>query len=824
MKKVLKYGALAGVLALASCSQEEVQRVVTDADEIRYSSEVAAISRAADSYCNLDKPTEFNIWAFNADGSLYINDDRIVSNDLGNTYINASGVRYWPVDDKGDANADLDFFAARNHGETLTFTETEGYKNLPGFKDYTIKDNVTEQLDLIYASAMGKNKGHETVKFNFRHALSQICFRALNHTTNLDIAIKGVKIGHLSNKGDFTFPVDEAGKPQDTHETAVNQEEGATDATHPGNWVDGDHNDLPGNYENQQLPWQGVWSNRTAERGETLKGMTSADAYAVTPLGAAYTYGDAAYTAVPRSDKATRDYTNLTCPGKNHANGFAQVLTLLPQEMQAWNPEQKADTYNGAYFILDAVLENVTTDSEGNQVKTQVYQGNIAVPVDIAWYPGFRYIYTFIFDDEHQGGYTDNPSDPKPVLNPVKYEVTVDDFIPVEAGDHFIGGGDANGTNEARLNFFDGKSKTPIFAYASSDITKYYNPATKKYQNEPCENGIPVHGFWVNRGDENPTAWAADPANIPEGCIFGGWGIWDGTNAPTKVEIAPDINGRYVTIGHTVNVAPVWIPANTKDVTVKIYFFSFDESNFISETTVQVPEDATSFNTSLIPNIDVTRNGQTQTTCGFTPSGNTTPGQDVEIGADGSVSVKCIFRHILKVDFQGGNAPINSAIDRPWPNYWGDGGLVNESDNFGFDVTIWSEAPTREGYTFLGYSTKPNGPAEEQYALGNSFSIDAAELQLYAIWEANPVERYAYINFLDENENLIYTRKVLLTDENKHEVGGKVSSLKYKLTDEDKALYNNHIPAGLDMSLFLGWRTKGYPNSEPSIEIGRAHV
>ena len=39
----------------------------------------------------------------------------------------------------------------------------------------------------------------------------------------------------------------------------------------------------------------------------------------------------------------------------------------------------------------------------------------------------------------------------------------------------------------------------------------------------------------------------------------------------------------------------------------------------------------------------------------------------------------------------------------------------------------------------------------------------------------------------------------------------------YKLTDEDKALYNNHIPAGLDMSLFLGWRTKGYPNSEPSI-------
>ena len=203
MKKVLKYGALAGVLALASCSQEEVQRVVTDADEIRYSSEVAAISRAADSYCNLDKPTEFNIWAFNADGSLYITDDRIVSNDLGNTYINASGVRYWPVDDKGDANADLDFFAARNHGETLTFTETEGYKNLPGFKDYTIKDNVTEQLDLIYASAMGKNKGHETVKFNFRHALSQICFRALNHTTNLDIAIKGVKIGHLSNKGDF---------------------------------------------------------------------------------------------------------------------------------------------------------------------------------------------------------------------------------------------------------------------------------------------------------------------------------------------------------------------------------------------------------------------------------------------------------------------------------------------------------------------------------------------------------------------------------------------------------------------------------------------
>ena len=572
MEKALKFGAVAAVMALASCSQEEVQPVVTDADQIRYSSEVAAISRAADSYCNLDKPADFDLWAFNADGSAFINADRIVSNDLGNTYTNASGVRYWPVKADGSPDGDIDFFAAKNHRGTLAFGKgAYDYPNVPKFRDYAIENDVARQVDLIYAAAMGKNKGHETVRLNFRHALSQVCFRALNHTTNLNVAIRSVSIGHLYNKGTFTFPLQaegrpQPGRPQDTAEAETDW--------NPGNWEDSGHDDFQGELANQQLVWQGTWDGRgvTDDVTTEFKGMTSADAYTV----ATPSKENAAFTAVPRTDKSRRDYTNLTCPGPGHENGFAGVFTLLPQAQPKWDPTPSADKlYHGAYFVIDALLENVTTDGEGNEVATTVYDGRIAVPVDVTWYPGFRYIYTFVFDDEHAGGFTDDPSNPQPVLNPLKYDVTVDDFIPVAGGDHFIGGGDANNTNSTIVNFFDGALGKNIVKSYSSDVVGGIGD---------YNGGTPYARIIF---DDNLDSYAPEK----EGYHFIGWGHWDGKTEPSQVIVKPGQKSGGYYIGYTYNFAPMYEADEEKRPSVTVEWYSADGTKLFMSNPVK-PENS----------------------------------------------------------------------------------------------------------------------------------------------------------------------------------------------------------------------------------------
>ena len=57
----------------------------------------------------------------------------------------------------------------------------------------------------------------------------------------------------------------------------------------------------------------------------------------------------------------------------------------------------------------------------------------LAIPADFTWEQGKKYIYTFVFG-KGNGGYDPDPdpSDPAtPVLVPITFDITVDDFIPV---------------------------------------------------------------------------------------------------------------------------------------------------------------------------------------------------------------------------------------------------------------------------------------------------------------------------------------------------------------------------------------------------------
>jgi len=368
MKNKLMIGA-ASMLLLTACANDEVLNLQQEG--ISYSVTAGKQSRALDSYCNNVLPESFKVWAANANNSLYIDGDVIAQNG-GNPvqWIDQTATRYWP-------QTALNFYAEVNGDNEFSFNN-----GAPVFNNFRVADNVAAQVDLMYAVKKNQQNA-QAVQLNFRHALSQVCFKAKNTSKKMQVVVKGVSVGHLNNAGNFAFP-------------NVDSDDNYTN-----------HTD---NADNVTLPGQGTWTN--------LSGNVQYDVYfdgvAVAP--------------------SNGDVVNLTCPGDNHINSFAKVLTLMPQAQAAWDPTKPANEYNGAYIMLNVELYNIKGDAyaEGDEL---LYDGLAVVPVEINWQQGKRYIYTMTFAEGGNGGFKPNPNDPQPVLTTIKYDVQVDDFVPVDGGD-----------------------------------------------------------------------------------------------------------------------------------------------------------------------------------------------------------------------------------------------------------------------------------------------------------------------------------------------------------------------------------------------------
>ena len=119
MKKFL-FGTAGLLLIAASCSKNEVVEVNQDGNEIQFSVVANNATKAADIYCNNNKPSEFTVFAESSDGKTYIDGDKIVSSDGGNTWVNQSGTRFWPN------GLSVDFYAVVNGDIKWNVTAAEG--------------------------------------------------------------------------------------------------------------------------------------------------------------------------------------------------------------------------------------------------------------------------------------------------------------------------------------------------------------------------------------------------------------------------------------------------------------------------------------------------------------------------------------------------------------------------------------------------------------------------------------------------------------------------------------------------------------------------
>ena len=403
MKKILLLTA--GMLLIAaSCTKNEVVEVNQDGNEIQFSVVANNATKAADIYCNNNKPSEFTVFAESSDGKTYIDGDKIVSSDGGNTWVNQSGTRFWPN------GLFVDFYAVVNGDIEWNVTAADGTAPA-SIEGFTVPTTVADQKDLLYSVKKGLAKGNteaETnpVELNFRHALSQIVFQAKNTNPNLYVEVSGVSIVNVGNTNTFAFP-------------NANTDNNMEDTDHDGSF------DYTIDYEDGS--W-GKWNALTS--GST-----------VYPVGFETVKVEGTNTVVDLTANVMGDNTVKDEFNKN-------ALLLLPQTSTPWDPETTpapglaGNASNGSYFLVNCAIYNVAGDVFDEEEDTPLWgttdaHEQAAIPVAINWEQGKKYIYTFIFGEG--GGYDpddpdpEDPDKPDPVLIPITFEVTVDDFVEVPA-------------------------------------------------------------------------------------------------------------------------------------------------------------------------------------------------------------------------------------------------------------------------------------------------------------------------------------------------------------------------------------------------------
>ena len=385
-------------MAMASCSQDETIGINHDGDEITFNVVTNNATRAADVYCNQNLPDGFYVSAI-SDGKTYIDGDH-VTNSNGN-WTNTSGTRYWP-------ETAVDFYAHVNGGDAYKWNNGS-----PKFEGFTVNNTVGSQVDLLYAVKKNQSKTNGTVNLNFRHALSQIVFQAKNTNANLYVEIAGVSVVNVGGTNTFTFPLANT-------ETNIDHPE-----TGPGD--DGVYEDDEFGSINYDPSW-GTWDDL---KSGTEKYDVDFDK---TPVE-----GNNTLVALTTENDPNKEYNS-------------KAMLLLPQKTTAWDPEANplpgAEKNTGSYLLVDCAIFNVAGDdyADGDVCLWGEQQGStwntkeLAIPVAFDWQQGKKYVYTLVFG-EGNGGYDPDPDpdpdpeDPDPVLVPIKFEIEVDEFVPVNGGE-----------------------------------------------------------------------------------------------------------------------------------------------------------------------------------------------------------------------------------------------------------------------------------------------------------------------------------------------------------------------------------------------------
>lgn len=374
MKGKFFFLALSAMALATGCSNDEMTEV-NRGDGIDFSVTAGKLTRAAATTTN--SIDEFKVWAFTVTDNKTYMDGTLVSKE-GNKWT-YTGTKFWP-------ETAVDFFAvspATPQSGTVSVTNDSK----------TITDYIANgSEDLLYAANFSETKASHTaspVSVNFRHALSQIMFKVKKTTTSsINVKVKGIKVDGVANTATLTWA---------TATTGANLPEGETDTETGDSW--------------------GTWGTPTGNGEYTAVNLTEAYDVQTTSNYLTTEAGNGALFLMPQT---LVPWLTLSTDGKASIIGTARLLVNCQikdtdSDIQLW-PEE------GEFGDVAISLSNPTNDPNKEDGDTSHDR----------WMQGKKYIYTLIFGEG--GGYKPDPDDPDepdkptPVLVPITFTVTVDEF------------------------------------------------------------------------------------------------------------------------------------------------------------------------------------------------------------------------------------------------------------------------------------------------------------------------------------------------------------------------------------------------------------
>ena len=405
MKLKLFLMTAATMALVSSCSSDDVIKDNAEANAITFSVTANNASRSNSMYCNNNMPDNFQVWA-EVDGKSYFAGEQYDRDNSTSKYLPHGGeYRYWP-------STAVRFYALKDYEQGTFNWATPFTPTLTGFTPATTAD---AQKDFIYAynsgvRGAGDKNGAKTQELNFRHALSQIVFKAQKNNSKIYVEIEGVTIKNVASQGTFTFPQGD----NFTTDNFVNHENA---------------NSTP---EAKHRSGLGNW---TFTEGDPAVDYSLKGSYSVSVV-------NSGNPVVLKKDVLT-NLTNNEGEGLDNAASYKKSFMLMPQTNEVYYNEAAITGQTCTYFLLNCRIWNLTSDennfvaaNEVNLWGKEIKDGDgkvtgydykpLLVPVKINWEQGKKYIYTFIFNDKGNGGY--EPETGKDVLIPIELNVTVDDF------------------------------------------------------------------------------------------------------------------------------------------------------------------------------------------------------------------------------------------------------------------------------------------------------------------------------------------------------------------------------------------------------------
>ena len=398
MKKTLNLFSVMATLTtltlLTGCGSDDTINDPTADNPITFSITANNESRSADFYCNNYKPNDIYVSALYNSGTAikqpYMKNEHYKL--INNVWSIDGFKRYWPT------TGTLSFYATNVQSKNLG---TDGGKvdvnmsTAPYGITYTPPTAADNQIDIIYSVAKNQTKPASGITaLNFRHAVSLISFKAANKIPHAQITIESISINNVATAGSFAFP---------DADTQPNTEKHDGTGTAP------------------TVESTGKWSNFQYPAARNNSGRY----FTTTPLSG---------TIVMKvNDETVKNLTDFTTSGTKETN-YNKTLMLIPQTRAAWTPATAKSAFAqtaGAYLTIKCKIQNIALETDTEPSATDIYiwddgkggTKELAIPLDVNWEAGKKYIYTITFNGKGSGGY--DPDNGGEVLIPINLTATI---------------------------------------------------------------------------------------------------------------------------------------------------------------------------------------------------------------------------------------------------------------------------------------------------------------------------------------------------------------------------------------------------------------